>query len=260
MPNYLLAYHGGGMAQDEAERNKVLAQWGKWFQDLGPALVDGGNPVMKAKTISSKGSVSEGGGQNPVSGYSLTKAEIVAYLERYADRFGAPIREGVAVQTLARGSDSGFKLQTTAGQIQARTVVVCTGAYQRPHRPAGTSTLPGDVFAIDVEGYRSPSALPPGRVLVVGSGPSGSPIAEDLNEAGREVVVACGRAPWAPRRLGDRDLVWWIVETGFWDAPLSSLTNPADRLFATVLATGHGGGHDLHLRTLRALRITRAGL
>ncbi|TMF43331.1 MAG: FAD-dependent oxidoreductase, partial [Chloroflexi bacterium] len=91
----------------------------------------------------------------------MPKAEIVAYLERYADRFGAPIREGVAVQTLARGSDSGFKLQTTAGQIQARTVVVCTGAYQRPHRPAGASTLPGDVFAIDVEGYRSPSALPP---------------------------------------------------------------------------------------------------
>lgn len=75
MPNYLLAYHGGGMAQDEAERNKVMAQWGKWFQDLGPALVDGGNPVMKAKTISSKGSVSEGGGQNPVSGYSLIKAD-----------------------------------------------------------------------------------------------------------------------------------------------------------------------------------------
>jgi len=40
-----------------------------------PALVDGGNPVMKAKTISSKGSVSEGGGQNPVSGYSLIKAD-----------------------------------------------------------------------------------------------------------------------------------------------------------------------------------------
>ena len=75
MPNYLLAYHGGGgMAADEAARNKVMAEWGKWFQDLGPALVDGGNPVMRAKTITSKGSVSEGGGQNPVSGYSLIKA------------------------------------------------------------------------------------------------------------------------------------------------------------------------------------------
>ena len=189
----------------------------------------------------------------------MPKDEIVAYLERYTDRFGAPIGEGVEVRSLARGADSNFVLETTAGQIQARTVVVCTGAYQRPHRPAGASTVPGDVFAIDVEGYRSPSALPPGRVLVVGSGQSGCQIAEELHEAGREVVVACGRAPWSPRRLGDRDLVWWIVETGFWDAPLSSLRNPADRLFANVLATGHGGGHDLHLRTLRALGITLAG-
>ena len=76
MATYLLAYHGGGgMAQDEAARNKLMAQWGKWFQELGSALVDGGNPVMKAKTISSKGAVSDGGGQNPVSGYSVIKAD-----------------------------------------------------------------------------------------------------------------------------------------------------------------------------------------
>src|SRR2546421_1463174 len=189
----------------------------------------------------------------------MPKDEIVADLERYTDRFAASIGEGVEVGSLARGADSNFVLETTAGQIQARTVVVCSGAYQRPHRPAGASTVPGDVFAIDVEGYRSPSALPPGRVLVVGSGQSGCQIAEELHEAGREVVVACGRAPWSPRRLGDRDLVWWIVETGFWDAPLSSLRNPADRLFANVLATGHGGGHDPHPRTLRALGVTLAG-
>jgi hypothetical protein len=76
MATYLLAYHGGGgMAQDEAARKQVMAQWGKWFQDLGSALVDGGNPVMKAKTITSKGAVSDGGGQNPVTGYSLVKAD-----------------------------------------------------------------------------------------------------------------------------------------------------------------------------------------
>ena len=76
MATYLLAYHGGGgMAADQATRDKIMAEWGKWFQDLGPALVDGGNPVMRTKTITSKGSVSEGGGQNPVSGYSLIKAD-----------------------------------------------------------------------------------------------------------------------------------------------------------------------------------------
>ena len=76
MANYLLACHGSGaIAQDEAARNQIIAQWGKWLQDLSPALVDGGNPVMRAKTLSRKGGVSEAGGQNPVSGYSLIKAD-----------------------------------------------------------------------------------------------------------------------------------------------------------------------------------------
>jgi len=96
-------------------------------------------------------------------------------------------------------------------------------------------------------------------VLVVGSGQSGCQIAEELHEAGREVFLACGRAPWAPRRLGERDLVWWAVETGFLDAPVSSLPSPSARLLANVQATGSGGGHDLHYRTLRKMGVTLLG-
>jgi hypothetical protein len=73
--NYLLAYHGGGMPQTEQERAKVMADWGQWFGTLGPALVDGGNPVGQTRTIAGSGSVSDGGGANPVSGYSIIKAE-----------------------------------------------------------------------------------------------------------------------------------------------------------------------------------------
>jgi hypothetical protein len=93
MPNYLLAYHGGGgMAQDQATRDKLMAEWGKWFQDLGPALVDGGNPVMRAKTVTSKGSVSDGGGQNPVSGYSVIKANDLDSAVKLAR--GCPVLSG----------------------------------------------------------------------------------------------------------------------------------------------------------------------
>ena len=38
-----------------------------------------------------------------------------------------------------------------------------------------------------------------------------------------------------------------------------SLPSPAARLIANIQATGHGGGHDLHLRTLRAAGVTLAG-
>jgi hypothetical protein len=42
---------------------------------LGAALVDGGNPIGLAKTIAANGAVSNGGGANPVSGYSIIKAD-----------------------------------------------------------------------------------------------------------------------------------------------------------------------------------------
>jgi putative flavoprotein involved in K+ transport len=189
----------------------------------------------------------------------MPRDEVVAYLEGYAAAFDAPVREGIQVTALRPGRDGGFHLETSAGEILARTVVLSTGAYQRPHRPAGADTLPEDLDQIDAEDYRNPAELPRGPVLVVGSGQSGCQIAEELHQVGREVFLACGRAPWFPRRLGDRDLAWWALETGFLDAPLSSLPSPAARLAANVQATGAGGGHDLHYRTLRKLGVTLLG-
>ncbi len=94
---------------------------------------------------------------------------------------------------------------------------------------------------------------------MVGSGQSGCEIAEELHQAGRDVFLACGRAPWMSRRIGGRDLVWWAVETGFFDAPLSSLPSSAARLGANVQSTGTDGGHDLHYRTLQAMGVMLLG-
>jgi putative flavoprotein involved in K+ transport len=197
-------------------------------------------------------------GDDP-NGY-LPRDEIVAYLERYAGGFEAPVRTGIDVTELTPDTDGeGFSLSTSAGAVHARTVVVATGAYQRPHRPAGAATLPPDVLQIDVEGYRNPSSLPDGDVLIVGSGQSGCQLAEELLDAGRQVAIACGRAPWVMRRLGDHDVFWWLIESGFMDVPAASLTDPEARLWGNPQATGHGGGHDLHTRTLQSRGVTVAG-
>ena len=107
--------------------------------------------------------------------------------------------------------------------------------------------------------YRNPDALPPGRVLIVGSGQSGCQIAEELHDAGREVVLACGRAAWVPRQLGGRDIFHWLVDIGFMATPVESLPTPEARLAANPIATGHGGGHDLDLRVLRGKGVVLAG-
>src|ERR1700704_6898751 len=170
------------------------------------------------------------GGDSP-HGF-MAREEVVSYLERYAEAVRAPLREGVEVQGVERNGEAGFLLATSEGELRAQRVVLTTGAYQRPHRPPAAATLPPRPPRLDVDQYRNPAELPPGSVLVVGSGQSGCQVAEELHEAGRDVFLSCGRASWAPRRLGDHDLVWWALETGFLDAPGSSLADPGGRLAA----------------------------
>jgi putative flavoprotein involved in K+ transport len=196
-------------------------------------------------------------GDDP-DGY-MARDQIVRHLELYAASFAAPVRDGVEVISLDGLPGGRFKLSTTDGTLLAHRVVLTTGAYQRPHRPATAGTFPAHVLQLDAEGYRNEAALPPGRVLVVGSGQTGCQIAEEMLEAGRDVVLACGRAPWCSRRVGGNDVVYWTVEIGAYDETLADLPSPAGRLIANIQATGHGGGHDLHYRVLREKGVTLVG-
>ena len=74
MPRYLLAYHGGHVDESLEGRQRVMEAFGNWFAELGPRLIDPGNPVARAVTVNA-GSVSEGGGANPVSGYTVIEAD-----------------------------------------------------------------------------------------------------------------------------------------------------------------------------------------
>ena len=196
-------------------------------------------------------------GDDP-DGY-MPRDDIVRHLERYAHSFGAPVREGVAVTALGVSGDTDFLLRTSHGEIRAGTVVLSTGAYQKAHRPLATASLPRRLQVIDADDYRNPSMLAGGKVLVIGSGQTGCQIAEELHEAGREVFLSCGRAPWAPRRIAGRDLIAWLAETPFFEAGAGDPPSNAVRLRANPQNTGHGGGRDLHFRTLQAIGVTLLG-
>lgn len=190
----------------------------------------------------------------------VPRDDIVGYLEAYAVRHAAgEIRDGVAVHRLGPGRTEPLLLDTSEGPLEAETVVVCTGAYQRPHRPHVAGAFPAGVEVLDATQYRSPAALPGGGVLVVGSGQTGIQLAEELHLAGRDVVLACGRAPWGPRRMDGVDIVTWLTRVGFYDQPVSVLPSPQARLVANLQATGARGGHDLHYRVLQQLGVRLVG-
>ncbi|MDQ6658730.1 MAG: NAD(P)-binding domain-containing protein [Actinomycetota bacterium] len=189
----------------------------------------------------------------------LGRDGIVEYFERYAAGHAGPIREGVRVGRLLAGEHGRLRVSTDDGSIDASAVIVCTGAYQRPHRPAVAGQFPDSVQVLDSANYTNPHGLTDGTVLVVGSGQTGVQLAEELHRAGRRVVLACGRAPWLPRCIDGVDVVTWLKRVGWFDQPRSVLPTPLDRLAANVQLTGARGGHDLHFRVLQQLGVRLTG-
>jgi hypothetical protein len=74
MAKYVLVFHGGGIPESEEEQATVMAAWGAWMEGLGSGLADPGNATGQSKTIHADGSVTVGGGANPVTGYTLLEA------------------------------------------------------------------------------------------------------------------------------------------------------------------------------------------
>jgi putative flavoprotein involved in K+ transport len=90
--------------------------------------------------------------------------------------------------------------------------------------------------------------LPPGAVLVIGSGNSGAQIAEELCAAGRRVYLSVSRHRRIPRNYRGKDYNWWYLEFGEGDTTVDQrqAVQPAR------LLTGVRGGYDLDLRRLAA--------
>lgn len=73
MKKFLFVYHGGKMPDTPEEGAKEMARWQAWMGGLGEALVEPGAPVGKSSTVSAQG-VTNDGGANPASGYSIVLA------------------------------------------------------------------------------------------------------------------------------------------------------------------------------------------
>jgi putative flavoprotein involved in K+ transport len=176
--------------------------------------------------------------------------DVAEFIESYARHIEAPVRTGVEVIRLQHTASGRFRLETSAGDLIARHVVVATGPFQRPLVPGIAAQFPARLTQIHAVDYRSPATLPAGAVLVVGSGASGGQIAEELLSAGRTVYLSISHHRRVPRRYRGRDLFWWLTELGRFDVTVESFADK--RPPATALITGVDGGYDVDLRHFAA--------
>jgi len=179
----------------------------------------------------------------------MLKDEIAAYLEGFAAKVQAPVLEGVAVTRVSRHGSGALEVVTSAGTCVADHVVVATGGYDIPIVPASARSLPHSITQVHSVAYRNPQQLPPGEVLVVGSGQSGVQIMEDLHLAGRKVHLAVGPAPRSPRVYRGREATEWLFDMGFYGLTVDKhpLGDEA-RHKTNHYMTGRDGGHEIDLR------------
>ena len=179
----------------------------------------------------------------------MKKNEIVEYLEGFKAAVAPPLREGVAVQRVVSRAHGGFDVQTSAGHCTADQIVVASGGYHVPIIPRMAERLPKHILQLHSEQYRNAASLPPGAVLVVGSGQSGAQIAEDLHLEGRQVVLAVGDAPRCARFYRGRDVVDWLADMGYYDMPVHEHPlREGVRDNTNHYVTGRDGGRDIDLR------------
>lgn len=130
-----------------------------------------------------------------------SRDQMLQYLQAYAVAHRVEPRFGVAVTAVRREADR-FRVETSAGTLEPRTVVIATGANGVPTLPAlpGLTSFCG--LAVHACAYRNALPYRGQRVLVVGCGNSGAEIALDLAEQGVDVaMVVRGPVHVVPRDL-----------------------------------------------------------
>lgn len=141
----------------------------------------------------------------PAYGRWVARNDVIAYLEDYARHHRLPLQLGTEVRGLtAEPERRGWRVQTSAGDLQAQSLIIATGYNHTPVIPdwPGRASFTGAL--IHSSAYRNPGPYRGKLVLVVGSGNSGAEIAAELSEGGAGRVLIAVRTPPSilPRALG----------------------------------------------------------
>ncbi len=153
--------------------------------------------------------------------------EVADYLERYAARLDVEIRTSTRVATI-RQDGRQFIVVTECGQaLRASGIVAASGSFSNPYRPAfpGDQGFTGELS--HVADYRNPAPYTGQRVIVVGAGDSAAQVANELAPVAAVTLASRHAMRFIPQRLGDKDIHYWLRETGFDTLPpewLSKIT------------------------------------
>jgi len=189
----------------------------------------------------------------------LSAADLAGRLTSYGREQSLPIIEGVDVLALEAHGER-FRAVTSQGTWIARSVVIATGACDRPRIPHWGHKLSRTIHQIASTQYRGAGELPEGGVLVIGASATGIQLAAELAESGRNTFLAAGSHVRTPRRYRGRDMFEWLDICGFLgdqtpanSTPAQLMTQPSHQLI------GSDDNKDINLFDLARKGVTITG-
>ena len=148
----------------------------------------------------------------------MHKDEVARFLTDYSHRISAPVVPNTQVVSV-RHQGERFQIHTNTGSWIARSVVVATGACDRPNVPSFARSIAPHIQQVTLDQYKCPQQIGPGGVLVVGASASGLQIASELQGSGRKVTLAAGQHTRIPRRYRGKDIMAWLDQSGLLSHP-----------------------------------------
>lgn len=189
----------------------------------------------------------------------MSKNQFVEHLDRYRQSFNAPVRSETEVESV-RSHSGGYRLRTSRGEIDARAVVIASGASGQPRTPTIAREMPTSIRQLHSMRYRNVDQIDNGGVLVVGASASGAQIADELARAGRDVTLAVGSHTRIPRRYRGQDTFAWLESSGILDDRWVDEPDIAkSRRVPSLQLVGTDEGRDLDLNALASVGIRLVG-
>jgi putative flavoprotein involved in K+ transport len=189
----------------------------------------------------------------------MAMGEVVEFIETFAKVTGAPVLTEANVTSL-QPRDGGYQVTSSRGEVHCRSVIIASGACNRPVVPAFANAVPASVEQLTPFEYRNPDDLAEGGVLVVGASATGVQLAAELQRSGRPVTLSVGEHVRLPRTYRGRDVLWWMDASGLWDQrydEIDDLTRARRLPSPQLVGTLERGTLDLN--TLGALGVEFVG-
>jgi len=187
----------------------------------------------------------------------MSMSEVTDFVEGYANITEAAIHRRTEVTCVSLSGDQ-YKVETSQGVWQTRSVVIASGGFNIPHVPAIAGGVPDFIQQFDTHGYRNPGQLPEGGCMVVGASATGVQLAEEIHQSGRPVTLCVGEHVRLPRNYRGRDVQFWMDVSGVLDESIDEvddLVRARNVPSPQLVGTSHKQTLDLNVLTDMGVRL-----